>query len=164
MVKYGFDRVDLDWEYPSAAARGGRLTDAANFVTLVQEMKAAFNGNFGLSVVLAPDYTYLSGSDPKSMEPYVDFFGFMAYGVHSAWDKNIPSLGRSFLHILNDRRAHSLLTGAKVRAHTDIHDIDNDLRPLWFAGIDPAKVNFGLAYYGRTYTLTHPSCVTFNCP
>jgi hypothetical protein len=41
-------------------------------------MKAAFNDHFGLSVVLAPDYTYLSGSDPKLMEPYVDFFDFMA--------------------------------------------------------------------------------------
>jgi chitinase len=52
---------------------------------------------------------------------------------------------------------------AQVRAQTDIHDIDNDLRPLWFAGVDPSEVNFGLAYYGRTYTLADPSCATFNC-
>ncbi|OCK73889.1 glycoside hydrolase family 18 protein, partial [Lepidopterella palustris CBS 459.81] len=145
MTQYGFDGADLDWEYPSAEARGGRSGDAANFVTLVKEMKSAFNGYFGLSAVLAPDYTYISGSDPKGMEPYVDFFGFMAYDLHGAWDKSIPSLG------------------AHVRAQTDIRDIDNDLRPLWFDGVDPSKINLGLAYYGRTYTLSDPSCGTFNC-
>ncbi len=39
----------------------------------------AFNGQYGLSLTLAPDYWYLRGFDAKSMEQYVDFFGFMAY-------------------------------------------------------------------------------------
>lgn len=55
------------------------LADTPNYVALVKEMKSAFAGTYGISLTLAPDYWYLRGFDAKSMEPYVDFFGFMAY-------------------------------------------------------------------------------------
>lgn len=48
-------------------------------------MKAAFGGQYGISLTLAPDYWYLRGFDAKAMEPYVDFFGFMAYDLHGFW-------------------------------------------------------------------------------
>ncbi|PVH83988.1 glycoside hydrolase family 18 protein, partial [Cadophora sp. DSE1049] len=35
---------------------------------------------------------------------------------------------------------------------------------LWFDGLDPAKINFGLALYGRGYTLSDPSCNGLLCP
>ena len=31
--------------------------------------------------------------DAKAMEPYVDFFGFMAYDLHGFWDADIETLG-----------------------------------------------------------------------
>lgn len=42
MENYGFDGVDLDWEYPQADDRGGITADKANYVTLAKELKAAF--------------------------------------------------------------------------------------------------------------------------
>jgi len=36
--------------------------------------------------------------------------------------------------------------------------------PLWFDAPTPSKINFGLAYYGRGYTLVDPSCNTLGCP
>ncbi|KAK6542096.1 hypothetical protein TWF694_007865 [Orbilia ellipsospora] len=145
MKKYGFQGADLDWEYPTAPERGGRASDAANYVTLVKEMRAAFGTSYGLSVVLAPDYWYLRGMDPKSMEPYVDHFGFMSYDLHGAWDGKNPTLG------------------PKIRAQTDVREIYNDTKPLWFAGLNPAKINFGLAYYGRGYTVANTGCNTLGC-
>lgn len=38
MVDYGFDGVDIDWEYPASA------TEAQNFVLLVQALRAALDG------------------------------------------------------------------------------------------------------------------------
>ena len=31
--------------------------------------------------------------DAKAMEPYVDFFGFMAYDLHGFWDADVQTLG-----------------------------------------------------------------------
>lgn len=44
MDKYGFTGVDIDWEYPVDSTRGGTPADKENFVALVREMSAAFNG------------------------------------------------------------------------------------------------------------------------
>ena len=78
MEQYGFQGVDLDWEYPVADTRGGKPADTENFVSLVKEMRAAFGTKYGISLTLAPDYWYLRYFDAISMEPYVDWFGFMA--------------------------------------------------------------------------------------
>lgn len=56
-----------------------------------------------------------------------------------------------------------LTLGKIVRPQTDIREIDEGLLPLWFAGIDPAKVVLGLAYYGRGYTLSDPACPWMGC-
>ena len=69
----------------------------------------------------------------------------MAYDLHGFWDADLHTLG------------------AKIRGHTDISEIYNDTLPLWFDGLNPSKINFGLAYYGRGYTLSSPSCNHLGC-
>ena len=140
MDKWGFQGADLDWEYPASDVRGGRPDDTKNLVLLVKEMRAAFGRKYGLSSILAPDYWYLRGMDPKAMEPYVDFFGFMAYDLHGSWDADVKTLG------------------SIIRPHTDIREIKKNTLPLWFAQLNPSKVNLGLANYGRGYTVFDKSC------
>lgn len=52
MDTWGFQGADIDWEYPSIDARGGRPEDTANLVSLVKEMRAAFGTKYGISTVL----------------------------------------------------------------------------------------------------------------
>ncbi|EEY17149.1 oviduct-specific glycoprotein [Verticillium alfalfae VaMs.102] len=147
MDTYGFQGVDLDWEYPGAPERGGRkLADVRNFPMLLREMRAAYGSSYGISLTLAPDYWYLRWFDAKAMEPSVDFFGFMAYDLHGSWDADVLALGK------------------KVRGQADIREIANNTIPLWFDGLDPKKINFGLAMYGRGYTLADPKCNQLLCP
>lgn len=50
-----------------------------------------------------------------------------------------------------------------IRGQTDIREISDDLLPLWFDGLDPSKINFGVAYYGRGYTVSDPKCAYIGC-
>ena len=51
-----------------------------------------------------------------------------------------------------------------IRGQADIRDIANDTLPLWFDELDVSKINFGLALYGRGYTVTSSSCNGLGCP
>ncbi|KAH8797670.1 bacteriodes thetaiotaomicron symbiotic chitinase [Xylogone sp. PMI_703] len=146
MEQYGFQGADLDWEYPANADRGGKPEDTGNYVSLVKEMRAAFGTKYGISYTIAPDITYVTGFDAIGMQPYVNWVGFMAYDLHGFWDGANPTLG------------------AFVRGQTNIQEISNDTYPLWMDGLDPGMINFGIAYYGRGYTLSSSTCNTLGCP
>ena len=66
--------------------------------------------------------------------------------LHGFWDKDVKTLEQV------------------VRGQSDIRDIANDTLPLWFDELDPSKINFGIALYGRGYTVTDPSCNALGCP
>ena len=124
MRKYGFQGVDLDWEYPVDANRGGHPDDMKNLVQLLAEMRAypAFGNNFGISAVLAPDVWYLQHYDARGLLDHADFIGFMNYDLHGVWDEAVPNVGK------------------KVYGQTDISDIERDLVPLWF-DLDPGLMS-----------------------
>lgn len=143
MTKYGFEGVALDWEFPSSSTRGGSPSDTRNLVNLVQEMRIKWGHAYGISVALPPDHTDLSGFDANSMQSSVDWFDFMSYDLQGTWD--------------------STAIGSVVRGQTDIRDIQNATIPLWFDDLDPAKLNLGIARYGRGYTLASKSCTSLGC-
>lgn len=66
------------------------------------------------------------------MYPIVDWFNVMTYDLHGTWDAN-----DSFI-------------GAYAYAHTNLTEIKQSLDLLWRNNIDPAKVNLGLGFYGRS--------------
>ncbi|KAL4801184.1 killer toxin alpha/beta [Aspergillus unguis] len=145
MQTWGFDGVDLDWEYPGADDRGGITADTANFVHLLRDMKNAFGGSYGISVTLPASYWYLRWFDVQGMQEHVDFFNIMTYDIHGVWD------------------ASNKHTGPYVRPHTNITEIKQGLDLLWRNEIDPSGVNFGLGWYGRSFTLEDPSCNRPDC-
>ncbi|QSZ35440.1 hypothetical protein DSL72_008310 [Monilinia vaccinii-corymbosi] len=145
LLAFGFQGVDLDWEFPAS------VDDRENFLQLVKEMRESFDQNYagrnwGISVVLPPDIDSLQFFDPINLEPYTNFFNFMSYDLHGPWEANNPALG------------------AFVRPQTAISDITSAISPLWFAGVDPSKLNLGLAAYGRGYTLANLGCSDIGCP
>jgi GH18 family chitinase len=54
-------------------------------------------------------------------------------------------------------------TGAFLNSHTNLTEIDLALDLLWRNDIDPSKVVMGLAFYGRTFSVTSESCKTPGC-
>lgn len=144
MQTYGFDGVDLDWEYPAASDRGGVAADTANLVSLVKELRAEFGTSKGVTCTLPSSFWYLQGFDVASMANYVNWFNFMSYDIHGTWDST------------------SKFTGPYIRPHTNWTEITQGLDLLWRAGVAPAKVTLGLGWYGRSFTLSDETCVTPN--
>jgi chitinase len=145
MKTYGFDGVDIDWEYPGADDRGGTATDTENYVALVRDMRAIFGSAYGISATIPSSYWYLRWFNMEGMDPYLDYWNLMSYDIHGVWDGT------------------NKFTGPYVRPHTNITEIKLGLDLLWRNNLDPGKVTLGLGWYGRSFTLSDPSCNTPGC-
>jgi GH18 family chitinase/LysM repeat protein len=144
MQTYAFDGLDIDWEYPSASDRGGKPADKDNLVLFTQEIRAAFGTRYGLSITLPASYFYVKNFDLAGMQEHVDFFNIMTYDMHGIWDKDTVGAGPYIL------------------PHTNLTEIDGALDLLWRSKVVPEKVNLGLAWYGRSFTLAEKNCTTPN--
>lgn len=148
MSTYGFDGVDMDWEYPVAPERSGKDIDTANFNTLLAKLKSALGSDGhkrGLSITIPSSYWYMQHFDIVEIAKYIDFFNVMTYDIHGTWDSTIKTLGPI------------------VNSHTNLTEIDSTLELLWRNNIEPDMVNLGLGFYGRSFTLSDPNCKTAGC-
>lgn len=144
MSTYGFDGVDIDWEYPGADDRSGKPEDFKNFTKWMKRLKAKL-GKKGLTITLPSSYWYLQHFDIVGLQSHVDWFNLMSYDLHGSWD------------------ATNKFTGPFINSHTNLTEIQDSVDLLWRNDIDPDKVVFGVAFYGRSFTLTNPSCSTPGC-
>ncbi|KAL2813347.1 hypothetical protein BDW59DRAFT_167530 [Aspergillus cavernicola] len=150
MDRFGFDGVDLDWEYPGADDRGGKPEDVKNFPNMLGILKKKLQGgnkyskHFGISITVPTSYWYLRWFDLKALEAVVDDFNLMAYDLHGTWDELNP-------------------IGPYVYAHTNLTEIEMALDLFWRNDINPNKIILGLAFYGRSYKLQTPLCAEPGC-
>ncbi|KAM0302887.1 hypothetical protein ACHAPM_003672 [Fusarium culmorum] len=146
MDTYGFDGVDLDWEYPVDSDRGGRAVDFANFPKWMERLKSTLDSSKkGLTITISASYWYLQHFDIKSLAKSIEFFNVMSYDLHGVWDQ--------------DKK----WTGSFLNAHTNVTEIDLALDLLWRNDIDPGQVVMGMGFYGRVFTATSKSCMEPGC-
>ena len=96
--RYGFDGIDVDWEYPG----GGGLvqngisdsaTDGDNYLLLLQALRNELNKQtlidgktYYLSIAGPGGDTNISRMDPKKIAGIVDWINIMTYDFHGGWD------------------------------------------------------------------------------
>ncbi|EFQ98549.1 chitotriosidase-1 [Nannizzia gypsea CBS 118893] len=149
MRHYGFDGVDLDWEYPGAPDRGGNgKEDIPNYVallkTLRQTFKASARGNYGLSFTIPTSYWYLKWFDVPGLLQYADWVNLMTYDLHGVWDQHNP-------------------IGNIVQGHTNLTEIQAAFDLLWRNNVPPGKVVMGVGFYGRSFQLKDRTCAHPGC-
>lgn len=54
--------------------------------------------------------------------------------------------------------------GSYAYAHTNLSEIDMGLNLLWRNNVNPERVNLGLGFYGRSFTMENPNCMDAGCP
>ena len=130
--EYGIDGFDIDWEYPTYAAKDGEYINGAdpsdwgNFVTLFKEMREAMPDKI-LSYAASDSGKY---TDNVGVLPYIDYINVMTY------DEGNPPYHNAPLY-------RSAITGSRCCAEA-VDDIFHGKQ-----GIPYQMMNFGLAFYGH---------------
>ncbi|XP_063604125.1 endochitinase-like [Penaeus indicus] len=149
MKTYGFDGLDMDWEYPGAPERGGMVADKENFRLLMEELRQAFdaeNPAWDLSIAVPIYRNKLEdGYDVPALCSVVNAVNLMAYDLRAHWD------GFADVHSLLYRRPH--LDFGEYRERNANNGV-----LLWEEfGCPRNKLVLGTAFYGRTFTLRDPT-------
>ncbi|KAF2130126.1 glycoside hydrolase family 18 protein, partial [Dothidotthia symphoricarpi CBS 119687] len=147
MNGYGYDGVDLDWEYPGAPDRGGKEDDTQNYIELLKTLRSSFDKSgreLEISFTAPSSFWYLRWFDLPGMMKYADWVNLMSYDLHGIWDSSNP-------------------IGSVVQAHTNLTEIKLAVELFWRVHIPPSKIALGFGFYGRSFTLADPSCTEPGC-
>lgn len=90
--KYGFEGLDLDWEYPvcwQVDCKKGPKSDKEGFSQLVKELSAELKPKgLLLSAAVSPSKRVIdAGYDVPILSEYLDWISVMTYDFHGQWDK-----------------------------------------------------------------------------
>lgn len=147
--QYGFDGVDLDWEYPVSGGldtNENRPEDKQNYTLLVQALRTALNANelttgkdYLVTMAVPPGYSVANNFELDKLAPLLDWMNVMGYDYHGAWDNrtghNAP---------LYPNPASPFADEAKF-------NVDYIMRHYAAAGVPKSKIVMGAPVYGRSW-------------
>ncbi|KAH7163315.1 glycoside hydrolase superfamily, partial [Dactylonectria estremocensis] len=143
LADWGFDGVDVDWEYPSTAS------DANNYVLLLKELRAGLDDyaaknnmkyRFIITVASAAGPAQYGVMNLKGMNPYVDAWHLMAYDYSGPWDRVTG-------HQANLYPSQANLMSSPYNTNKAVAD-------YMAQGISASKIVMGMPLYGRSFAKT----------
>ncbi len=148
--QWGFNGVDIDWEYPGDLTRGGKPEDFDNFIELLKELYGACQAA-GLKLSIASAAIVPSGVPQSYREnpttyfqwlatcsEYVDYLNVMCYDFHGPFD--VP-----------------MLTGVNAPLNRDTNPdstlyVEMTLNNYISNGVPAKKVVLGMPIYGHSFS------------
>lgn len=147
IVKYGFDGVDIDWEYPVAGGDAGNVNrpeDKTNFTLLMQKLREKLDAQgakdgktYLLTFAGAASSGYLNNIELGKLQAVVNYVNVMSYDLHGTWETKTG---------LNAPLYKDPASG--FTWETSVNDAIALYRN---AGVPAAKLVMGLAFYGSKY-------------
>lgn len=164
MKRYGFDGIDIDWEYP-------RKEDAGNFVALLSEIRRQLNVEnrrrklqYQLTIAGAGGAFNLSRYylQLPQIAAQVDYLNLMSYDLNGAWQAQTGHNAHLFgdggeARYDNPLRALPLRPALSAEAlrrrfpSPFALTVDAAVQQYLQAGVPAAKIVLGLPFYGRAY-------------
>ena len=163
--QYGFDGVDIDYEYATSMNDAGNPDDFAisnalraglnaSYLELMKVLRekldaaGAQDGVHYLLTVAAPSSGYLlRGMEVYDSAKYLDYVNIMSYDLHGAWNQFV---GPNAALFDNGQDAELLAWNAYGGAYENIGYLNTDWAYHYFRGSIPAgRINIGVPYYTR---------------
>lgn len=153
MTKYGFDGIDVDWEYPVSGGLAGNKTrpaDKSNYTLLLAELRkeldahGKLDGKSYLLTIAAPagPGTY-ANLELEKVARLIDWFNLMAYDFHGGW---------SPLTNFNAALYPSAADPTKDETIRKQFNVDAAVKGYRKAGVPAEKIVVGVPFYGRGWT------------
>lgn len=143
MEKYGFEGLDLDWEYPvcwQVDCKKGFPDEKEGFTSLVRELSAAFKPKgYLLSSAVSPSKTVIdAGYDVPELSKYFDWIAVMCYDYHGQWDKKTGHVAPLYYHPDDD---------------IDFFNTNFTINYWIELGAPRSKLVMGMPLYGQSFQL-----------
>lgn len=94
ITNYGFDGIDIDWEFPGYKNHNGTPQDRVNFTILLQEVRDSLlslgkktNNEYLLTASLPAAEVHLLDIEVEKLSSIVDYINIMTYDLHGSWGK-----------------------------------------------------------------------------
>ena len=142
--EFGFDGIDVDWEFPGLAEHNGTSADRDNFTKLLRVLKDSLValGNrdartYLLTAALPAGGSHLKNMDVSAIAGILDMLNIMTYDFYGSWD----SLANHNCPLYPSRGADPsrCVDAAFTLYHATL-------------GIPASRVNLGVPFYGHTFT------------
>lgn len=140
--QYGFDGIDIDWEYPGYTPHQGRPQDKVNFTLLLAEVHAAVKAaNPPLLVTIAAPAgsTNYKNMEVNKIHHYLDWINLMTYDLHGPWPDSENNITNH----------HSGLYPAK-KGNPEL-SAESAVKYYLSQGVSPEKLVLGMPLYGRSF-------------
>jgi chitinase len=165
--QYGFDGVDIDYEYATSNSKAGnpedfgfsetrRATLWKNYDALMKTLRekldaaSAADGKYYMLTVAAPASGWLlRGQEVHQVVKYLDYLNMMSYDLHGAWNEYVA--GNAPLY--DNGADPELAAGGVYTAYKGIGYLNSDWAYHYYRGSMPAgRVNLGVPFYTRGWS------------
>ncbi|WP_433362650.1 chitinase C-terminal domain-containing protein [Streptosporangium sp. CA-115845] len=164
--KYGFNGVDVDYEYPTSMKDAGHPLDwqvgnarraslMKNYAILMKTLRDKLNaasvadGKYYMLTVAAPSSGYLlRGMETFQVTQYLDYLNIMSYDLHGSWNEFVgPNAA-----LYDDGKDAELAKWNvyNTAAYGGIGYLNTDWAYHYFRGaMQAGRINIGVPYYTR---------------